>query len=229
MKRIIPIIVALAGPLAGCGQGSPPHNDRTAATNVPPSAAVTRSDRLLAAAEPFEKLTQTAFTATVPVLDTTIGEARTAADSVRDVLGPANVRSIDGLLVDLARHRQSEKRADIALASIEIYRKLVSAVPTGTGIPSAVSLLDYAGFRYQADLKATPVRWQDMTEAMRFARVQWALVSPQLTASPLAATFEAALVDMEQAIAARDATAAAKAVVTELDLVDQLEGYFDKH
>ena len=228
MNRIVFVIAAIAVPLAGCGQGSPPSNDRKAATSAAPSAAATRSARLLAAAEPFEKLTETAFTATLPALDTTIGEARTAVDRVRDALDPANVRSIDGLLVELARHRQSEKRADIALASIEIYRKLVSAVLAGTAIPSAVSLLDYAGFRYQADLKATPARWQDMTEAMRFARVQWALVSPQLATSPLATTFEAALGEMERAIDAKDAAAAAKAAVAELDLVDQLEGHFDK-
>lgn len=229
MTRVIAIAVALAVPLAGCGQGSSPQNDQTAATNVARLTTATRSDRLLAAAEPFEKLTETAFAATLPILDTTIGEARVASDSVRDILTPANASSMDELLGDLARHRRSESRADIALSSIEIYRILVSAVPVGAKIPSAVSLLDYAGFRYQADLKATPVRWDDMTEATRFARTQWAVISPRLSASPLSTTFAASLVDMEKAIATTDAALAGKAVTTELDLVDQLEGYFSKN
>jgi hypothetical protein len=228
MNRIISIVVALAVPLAGCGQGAAPRNDQAAANNAAQPTAATPSDRLLAAAEPFEKLTETAFTETLPALDTTIGEARMAGDGVRDILAAADISNMDGLLGHLGRHRRSESRADIALTSIEIYRILVSAVPVGAKIPSAVSLLDYAGFRYQADLKASPVRWDDMTEATRFARTQWAIVAPQLSAAPLSATFEASLVDMEKALAARDATSAAKAVTTELDLVDQLEGYFSK-
>ena len=228
MNQIIAIVVALAVPLAGCGQGTVPRNDQTGANNAAQPTATTPSDRLLAAAEPFEKLTETAFTEALSALNTTIGEARMAADGVRDILAAADVVRIDGLLGDLRRHRRSENRADIALTSIEIYRNLVSAVPPGTKVPSAVSLLDYAGFRYQADLKASPVRWDDMAAAMRFAREQWTTVAPQLASSSLSVTFEAALADMEKAVALQDTAAAEKAATAELDLVDQLEGYFNK-
>lgn len=228
MSCKIAIVVALAVPLAGCGQGAGVPNDRSAATDAAQPAAASPSDRLLAAAEPFEKLTETAFTAAEPDLDVTIGEARTAANGLRDILTPANVSAVEKLLDDLGRYRQGAKRADIALASIEIYRILVSAVPTGTKVPSAVSLLDYAGFRYQADLKASPVRWDDMAAAMRFAREQWTTVAPQLASSSLSVTFEAALADMEKAVALQDTAAAEKAATAELDLVDQLEGYFNK-
>lgn len=229
MNSKIAILVALAVPLAGCGQDAGAPSDRSAETDAAqPPAAASPSDRLLAAAEPFEKLTETAFTATGPDLDVTIGEARTAANGVRNILTLESASGVDKLLGDLAQYRQGAKRTDIALASIEIYRILVSAVPAGTRVPSAVSLLDYAGFRYQADLQASPVRWNDMAAAMRYAREQWTSVAPQLASSPLSVTFEAALAEMEKAIVDQDATAAEKAATAELDLVDQLEGYFNK-
>lgn len=226
MNRTIAMAAAIAVPLAACGQGGETRDGTIA--NVAQPATAARSDRLLTAAEPFEKLTETAFTASAAALGTSIGEARTAANGVRDIIDPAKTGSVDNLLADLDRHRQDGNRANIALASIEIYRILVSTVPAGTKVPSAVSLLDYAGFRYQADLKARPVRWEDMAGAMRVAHSQWATVSPQLSSVPLRATFEASLRDMEKAIAARNVAAADQAVTRELDLVDQLEAYFNQ-
>ena len=133
-----------------------------------------------------------------------------------------------GLLADIKDKRQKDERADIALSSIEIYRLIVSAVPGDAPVPVEVSLLDYAGFRYQANLKSSPVRWADMAEAVRFARVQWSKVAPRVTAPNLAAKFEKTLSDMERAAQAQQQETAAAAVVTELDSVDLLEGYFQR-
>jgi molybdenum cofactor biosynthesis protein B len=63
---------------------------------------------------------------------------------------------------------------------VEGYRLLVSAAPQ-TKIPTAVNLLDYAGFRYDADLKARPVRWSDLKAAVEFANQQWNSISDGVT------------------------------------------------
>jgi hypothetical protein len=66
--------------------------------------------------------------------------------------------------------RQVQDRAGLALSSIEAYRVLVGAVADNAKVPTEVSLLDYAGFRYDADLEANPARWGDMAAAVSFAR-----------------------------------------------------------
>ena len=64
-------------------------------------------------------------------------------------------------------------RRSLPPASIEGYRVLVSAVTDNAKIPTEVSLLDYAGFRYDANPKARPIRWDDMATAVSFARKTW--------------------------------------------------------
>ena len=221
--------VALA--LAACGQQSSrdsTNKDQNAVAATAPAAALTPSERLLAAAEPFEKLTEIAFSAQLADIDKTIAEARSAVDSVKSLLPSDRSTGIARQFADIDRARIGEDRAGLALASIEIYRAIVSSVPSGTKVPSAVSLLDYAGFRYQADLKAAPIRWQDMNDALAFARTQWALAAPRLGKDPIAAKFEQTLVKMEKAAASKDAALAQSAVGEELDLVDKLEAYFSR-
>lgn len=232
MKRSkITLIVTAAAimlPLASCNQEAKKPENQGAAVDKARPVAPSPTAQLLAAAEPFEKLTETAFTAPLAELDKTVLEARTAGIDVKALLSAEASRRMDGLLADIKDKRQKEERAAIALSSIEIYRLIVSAVPGDAPVPVEVSLLDYAGFRYQADLKSSPVRWADMAEAVRFARAQWSKVTPRVAAPNLAAKVEKSLSDMERAAQARQQEAAAAAVVIELDSVDLLEGYFQR-
>ncbi|MEO5809131.1 MAG: hypothetical protein ABIR51_03515 [Sphingomicrobium sp.] len=191
-----------------------------------PPASQSPTDRLLAAAEPFELLTETAFSDPPAKLDATIAAGHKAIAGVRPLLPAAVATKIDGLLKEVDRSRAGGKSADLAISSIEIYRALVSSVPAATKVPSDVSLLDYAGFRYQADLKAVPVRWDDMKTAASFGRDRWTAVAPKVKDKTVTGPFEAALADMETAAAKHDTALATSSVAAELDQVDKLEKYF---
>ncbi len=207
---------------------APGGSNQTVATQ-PVRAPSTPSERLLAAAEPFELLTETAFTDPPAKLDQTIAEGRRALANVQSLLSPGAATRAEELLAQIGRDRKADNRSDLALSSIEIYRSLVSAVPAGTKVPTDVSLLDYAGFRYQADLKATPVRWNDMKQALAFARSHWAAIAPKITDKNISGPFEAALANMTKAVASRDTTLAASSVTDELNQVDKLEAYFNSN
>lgn len=235
MKRIGMVTAgALSLVLVACGTSEQDNmasnraaeGAREAAEANAPLAPADPASRLLAAAEPFEQLTETAFTDPPATLDRTIASGRDAITAIRSILAPAAARRIDGLLDEIADHRKTERRADLALSSIELYRELVTAVPSATKVPADVSLLDYAGFRYQADLKAAPVRWDDMAKAAAFGRERWTAIKPKVRDQAVAAPFEAALRNMERAAAGRDPALAASAATAELDLVDKLEEYF---
>ncbi len=210
--------------------GSRPRS-APAETASPAVASVTTSvtPDLRAAAEPFEVLTETAFTATAAALDTAVQKAKATAQSARASLPDSAKAPFDAHLVALDAAHAKMARADVALSSIEVYRDLVSAVPAGGKVPSEVSLLDYAGFRYDADLKAGPARWSDMGKAITFADANWTAIAARVTDTALTGKIATELAAMKQAVAAHDTAAAVRSVKAELDLVDQLETYFNTH
>ena len=208
----------------------PPASARAAPPSTGPAPANANNDKKLrAAAEPFEKLAETSFEATLPAIDQTIGEAETAAQEVRALLPTDAASHLDAQIAAVKSARQKQDRAGLALSSIEVYRILVSAVADGAKVPTEVSLLDYAGFRYDADLKASPARWGDMTEAVSFAGENWAKLSPRAKSFQGASAVEKAIADMGKAVAQRDVALATLSAKTELDLVDQLETFFTAH
>lgn len=219
--------------LTGCSKQQPsaPAADRAVDSTAPQPAAKdvdAQRSAFLAAAEPFEVLTEQAPTATPEKLKSLIGDAQGAADNITATLGEPQKAALDRQLSSIAIGVKRDDRTAIALAAVEGYRTLVeSAGDTGV-VPRAVSLLDYSGFRYQADLTANPIRWSDAMDAVSFAEKQWSMLSGKVTDSNLKGDFGEAVAEMRAAISTKDAGAAKRAVTRELDLVDKLEVFFSK-
>jgi hypothetical protein len=185
------------------------------------------NSRVLAAAEPFENLTEQAFSTTSAKLQTLVTKAEKAALNVRATLAGDQQNALDQQLSAVKEAQKAGNRSELALAAVEGYRILVS-LAQGTKVPIAVSLLDYAGFRYNADLKSSPVRWADMQSAVEFAQEQWNSISGQVSQPSLQQGFISALVQMGEAVKRQSARAAARSVKNEQDLVDKLETYFNQ-
>jgi hypothetical protein len=192
-----------------------------------PSDVDAASSRLLAAAEPFEALTETAFSGLGLGLDSAIAAADRAAQSSRDLLPAASEAQLVGRLAEIHAARKTDDRAGMAISSVEAYRILVSAAHPSQ-VPTAVNLMDYAGFRYDADFRAKPVRWSDMKEAAAFARDQWSSISHEVAITSLKQRIDAALNDMAAGAAQTNTFKARRSVTAELGLVDELEKYFSK-
>ncbi|WP_339913604.1 hypothetical protein [uncultured Brevundimonas sp.] len=187
----------------------------------------------LPASEYLETLTEQAFSATPDELDALISQVRTAVVRDRGSLSSAAATELDQRLQQITDDRAALKRADLAIASVEAFRLFVSAAPdtppAAGVVPAEVSLLDYAGFRYQADLKAEPVRWDDAAAAADYAAGQWDRISARVTNEGLRTRFGNTVAEMKLAIKDRNATHAALVVTRELDLVDELEAHFSGH
>lgn len=221
------ICISLSAPVLAAG---PTITAKATPPLAGPAPANTNSnEKLRAAAEPFERVTEISFKATLAAIDQTIGEAETAARGVRTLLPLDAAGRLDAQIGAMKAARQKQDHAGLALASIEAYRVLVSAVADSAKVPTEVSLLDYAGFRYDADLKASPIRWRDMTKAVSFARETWAKLLPRAKSFPEAARFKKTIADMDKAVAQEEVSSAALSVKAELDLVDQLESFFSAH
>lgn len=194
-----------------------------------PHLSVRANKTLLDAAEPFENLTEMAFSANWSKIDHSLSKAEHAASRAHGVLSQDAAGMMAQHLAAMKSARLKHHRADLALSSIEVYRVLVSSVSDQARIPTQVSLLDYAGFRYDADLKSSPTRWDDMNQAVDFAHLQWAVIAPRLEGVPVATRFEKAVSGMDRAARQKDTSLAASSVKSESDLVDELEAHFRKH
>ena len=199
----------------------------TAQPSIPPPAklAADASDAgPLAAAEPFRALATAAFTARLPVLDRDIVRAVAIARHVEPALPPDAQRELRTQLDAIAGARRIGNRAGIAWASVEIYRLLVSHAPP-TLVPREVSLLRYASLRYEADLKARPVSWDDMVEAADFGRRTWAAIQDRVSDATLRERMSKALADLADAARRRDAALAVEANGRALELAGLLEAH----
>lgn len=213
--------------LAACSTQQGADNSAREEQTSDLSDSVTSADAaLLAAAEPFEALTEQAPSAAPDRLKSLIAETTRASNSASAALAAPRREELAKAQADIAGASEVNDRVAIALAAVEGYRTLVEAT-SGTGpVPVSVSLLDYAGFRYQADLTAEPVRWDDAIAALDFADEQWASIENEVSDAALRSEFSASLADMRAAVVVQSKSQAHTAALRELDLVDKLEEAF---
>ena len=223
MGRILP--ASLAG-LALLCLGACERREAAQSSIPPPSklAADASDTGVLAAAEPFQALARAAFTARRPLLDRDIARAIAIAQHVKPALPPDAQRELSTQLDAIAAAQRIENRAGIAWAAVEIYRLFVShAAPTI--VPREVNLLRYASLRYEADLKARPVNWDDMVGAADFGQRTWAAIQGRVSDAALRQRISQALVDLADAARRRDPALAVDADRRALELTSLLEAH----
>ena len=183
---------------------------------------------LLAAAEEFETIAETSFSADVAAREKMIANAAKAVAEVTGSASPKLRARLQTGVADILKAHRTNEPADLAIASIEVYRDLISAVPGQRKIPVHVGLLEYAGLRFDADAQAKPPRFADMEKTAAFAEQQWAEIKLRKEIDILADGFEASLSEMGLAARSRDVARARAAAKVELDMVDELEAAFGR-
>jgi hypothetical protein len=206
-------------PASEAAAGDAPASRPPAANAESPGNAILRNS-----AEPFEALTEQAFTASWPEVDGLIAGARSAGARARGILPGAAAATLDARLAAIAAARQAQDRPGVALAAVETYRHLVQSQAAATAqVPVPISLLDYAGFRYDALAQAPNVDWPAMEQSARFAGAQWRAIEPRIASPALRGVIPQSIDAMSVAVTQRDVAFARSAAATELALVDLLE------
>lgn len=209
---------------AGCERGvqqAPAAGNEVAAQQ---SSSAPVANPLMQAAEPFEVLTEQAFTVPWDRLDTLIGEAAAALQNAAGSLQANASAAAERQMSAVRRARGSQDRIGIALGAVETYRTLVEAQDaTSAHPPIPVSLLDYAGFRYDALAQAPNPDWAEMRRLTGFAREQWQQIAPNISSRALQGVVSTALDGMSSAAERRDVASARAAAAVELALVDLIE------
>lgn len=225
MKQLIERPVAALSALllvSACDRQAANTSADPARTSDAVTAAAQPNLAVLSAAEPFEALTEQSFTADWATLDRIIADADKAASGAP--LRPDRLSLLKERMVAIAQARTDQNRVGLALAAVEGYRELVESQDRSTTDRTVpISLLDYAGFRYDALAQAPTVDWGEMSRSVDFARAQWNTLAPSMQSKALAGVMAEALGGMAKAVEQKDVIFARSAAATELALVDLLE------
>ncbi len=180
-------------------------------------------------AEAYENLTEKSYAADAQTLADLSAEAEKQAQACLANLNPSDADALSSRLDAVQAALRSDDRATVARNAVEAYRIFVTAeTREPNGVPLQVSLLDYAGFRMQADLQAAKPDWADVDTALLFAEQQWSEIETKIIDLGLRESFAAELDHIRTAAGERNVSAAKEAVRTELDQVDLLEQYFSQ-
>jgi hypothetical protein len=197
------------------------HNSRT--------KVGTYNDTILSASSPFEDLTESAISADEAGIARALQAYDTQANKVESVLPAMKRDELKTLVADIRKAKKQGDYDTIALKSPEAYRTLIEALNhTSLKVPIEVSLLDYAGFKFQALLHAKPGDWKALQKVGDQAQENWAAIKSRVNDRSLRDTMNITIRGMNRACTSKNADMALFAAQVDLALVDLLEANFEK-
>jgi hypothetical protein len=184
---------------------------------------------LLAAASPFEDLTEFALANDTPGMQQALKTYGEQAAAVNKVLSAPARREMAALLAAIRRAESKGAHQEVALNSVEAYRVLVESLdPNSLVVPIQVAKLDYVGFRLKVLLAASPAEWPAIQTASEAAGRYWHELEPRVGDKGLRDAVKTVIAGLQQATRGENAEMAAFAAQMDLALVDLLEEYFER-
>ena len=188
-----------------------------------------QNDKLLKATDPFEGLTESALDGDAAKIAKAFKGAKAGRGATRALLTPETGTRFDKLFDELAAAHGKKDSVAVALQAAELYKLLVSSCDASAlAVPMEVALLDYAGFRTTALLKAAAPDWQAIADTAREANGNWAKIRDRVSDKKLQADMDGAQKGLTSAALKRDVALCQSSAKSDLDLVDDLEGHFAK-
>lgn len=188
-----------------------------------------QNEKLLKATDPFEGLTETAIDGNSAKIAKAVKTAEEARPATRALLTAGAATRFDQLFDELTAAHAKRDFVTVALQSAELYKVLVTACDASAlVVPMEVSLLDYAGFRIHALLKASAPDWSAIAAVTVEANGYWAKIRSRVANKKLQSGMDKAQAAMAASAAKHDAALSHSSAKANLDLVDDLEKFFAK-
>lgn len=191
--------------------------------------SASKNDILLAAASPFEDLTEYALAANTNGMKLALKAYADQAAGVGEVLAAQARKDMDALIAIIKKAERQGDNETVALKSVEVYRILIGSLDvSGLAVPIQVSLLDYAGFKFKALLHAKSIDWLALKKVAEEAQQNWAAIQSRVADKGLHDAVDTTIAGIYKACTEKNAEMAAFAAQIDLALVDLLEGYFER-
>jgi hypothetical protein len=223
-RRIVSIVVMCVFGYLSIGNALAQDARHNYRTNIEMNNGI-----ILSAISVFEDLTESAISADKEGIERAL-QAYDAQASKTEGMLPATKRyEFRALVADIRKADKQGAHEEIAIESSEAYRTLIEALNRSiVKVPTEVSLLHYAGFKFQALLHAKPCDWHALQKAGEKAQKNWAAIKPRVTDGDLRDAVDVTIGGMKRACASKNADMALFAAQEDLALVGLLEAYFEK-
>ena len=187
------------------------------------------NDTLLRASSPFEDMVEFALAKNDASIATSLNAADKAAAAVREALPATATAQFDTLLQVMHKAATAKEHHAVATSAVEVFRLLIDNLNAGSlTVPKEVSLLDYAGFKLHVLAAAPQPDWEAMRRTVEDAAGWWTAIKSKVSDKGLRDAFNSTVGGLQQAGKSEHLPMLNFAAQIDLDLVDLLEGYFER-
>jgi len=184
---------------------------------------------LFDAMSPYEDLTEYALDQNMSKVANSISSLDGLIAKLKAVLSN---KSIHVLEINVTKMQTAEKKAaysEIALLAVDSYKILADELDQTTlKVPKQVVILDYVGYRIHALLRQNEIDWHLISETVDEGKSQWEQVKRKVTNKGLYDSLNTTITGLEIASTSKNIDMLKFAAQVDLDLVDLLEGFFEK-
>ena len=154
---------------------------------------------------------------------------RAAMPALRPLLDAKAYETVSIQLGEMEQASAKDGALAAALVSVEFYRVLEMAMdPVSRRAPLEVAMIDYVGFKLSVLTKMAAPDWQLISAAARESDTSWATLAPGLRDASLRNLVSAIQEGLAGAVQLQDLNGVKFAAKLQLEVVDVLEGYFNR-
>lgn len=191
--------------------------------------AQTNNTILFDAMSPYEDLTEYALDQNKEGIDQTIKSLDGLVDKLKNKLSKKAIQNLSENIEKIKIAKDNVDFPKIALYAVDSYKAISEELDTSTlKIPKEVVILDYIGFKLLALLKQQNVDWNLIKITSNEGVSQWENIRIQTSDKPLRNVMDTAIQGIQVAANSKNMDMLRFAAQVDLDLVDLLEGYFEK-
>ncbi len=155
---------------------------------------------LLAAASPFEDMTEFALQGDQDGIDRALQAYSTQSARVDRILPPPLRTQLHARTAAIAKAHRATDHAGVAINAVEAYGLLVQALrPEQLKVPVEVANLDYAGFKLKVLMHGSTKDWPAARALSRQARTDWSAIQARVTDKGLQDAMNVTIDGMQQA------------------------------
>ena len=187
------------------------------------------NETLLRGTSAFEDMVDPALAKDDAGIAKALAAAEGQAAGVKEALGASASGQYDRLVEAIRKGAAGKEYQAVAMNAVEVFRLLVDNVEAkGLKVPKEVSLLDYAGFRLRVLAAAPEADWVAMRKTVDDAARWWGAIESKVAEKGLRDAFNSTIGGLQQAGKSENLPMLRFAAQIDLDLVDLLEGVFER-
>lgn len=184
---------------------------------------------LFDAMSPYEDLTEYALEQDKGAIESALHSLNDLFSELQNILPPKRLQLLEDAAHKMTISNKNNDFAQIALVAVDSYKFISEQLDASElEIPKEVVILDYVGFKVHALLKQQNISWDLIAITVKEGVTQWELIKTKVSDKALYDAMNTAIDGLKIASQTQNIPMLKFAAQVDLDLVDLLEGFFEK-